>query len=178
MPWFRKLVNSFSIRNWLVKFYFGLVDLPDWDTPQRVLSGLWDTIALADDKPKSKSSKRIFLDLIESPGSWSAVTKDCFRKMAHWGQKKGILCIIFLRISEFCAFEQILASCFQNFRTFLFLANGVQRGSGRDKKVPCVLTKFDLEGSGELLSSCRTKMIRAILFLFYIIPWQAEYDLS
>lgn len=52
MPWFRKSVNSPSIRNWFVKVYFGPVDLPDWDKSHRVFPGLWEAIALADDEPK------------------------------------------------------------------------------------------------------------------------------
>lgn len=67
-------------------FYFGPVDLPDWDTSHRVLSELYEAMTLADDEPKSKSYEKIFLDLIESLGSCSMGTKDYFRKTAHRGR--------------------------------------------------------------------------------------------
>ena len=97
MLWFRKPVNTSSIRNWLDKFYFGPVDLPDWDTSHRVLLELYEAMTLADDESKSKSYEKIFLDLIESVGSCSMGTKDYFRKTAHRGRQKAILCIIFVR---------------------------------------------------------------------------------
>lgn len=97
MLWFRKPVNTSSIRNWLDNFYFGPVDLPDWDTSHRVLSELYEAMTLADDEPKSKSYEKIFLDLIESLGSCSMGTKDYFRKTAHRGRQKAILCSIFVR---------------------------------------------------------------------------------
>ena len=40
-------------------FYFGPVDLPDWDTSHRVLSELYEAMTLADDEPKSKSYEKI-----------------------------------------------------------------------------------------------------------------------
>ena len=97
MLWFRKPVNTSSIRNWLDKFCFGPVDLPDWDTSHRVLSELYEAMTLANDEPQSKSYKRIFLDLIESLGSCSMGTKDYFRKIACRRRQKATLCIIFVR---------------------------------------------------------------------------------